>query len=385
MTLVWVSICGLFGSLLFADPYQILGIPRSASPEAIKKAYLEKAKQLHPDVSDLPSAEAARRFKEVQAAFDTLQSGKAPSTSVADRFREEEMRQAREKARSILESAWKNGTFSHETLESLPRYQASRKYTHLNPYPTTGPQGAGEWQAIQDFFETHGAEYLSRTLPSTSLLGLLKVFDKYIELSPLAAQAIRKGFAAPVEQSVFDNTKSPFDFLDALKGRIERLDRTRAFILADSPEAARKKALEGLAELYVQKFGKESTSSAESKEVQLAKAFFDYAFSEVAPNPLKVHELGFLINGVAPLLSPTERLNFLGNLLDRLERFKPQKKFQGAVRDIESRAQKSIERIFNQYPGLRASYAKKNTFWNRFSGKLTPCELILGHLAKSLR
>lgn len=385
MTLVWVSICGLFGSLLFADPYQILGISRSASPEAIKKAYLEKAKQLHPDVSDLPSAEAARRFKEVQAAFDTLQSEKAPSTSVADRFREEEMRQAREKARNILESAWKNGTFSHETLESLPRYQASRKYTHLNPYPTTGPQGAGEWQAIQDFFNSHGAEYLSGTLPSASLLSLLKVFDRYIELSPLAARAIREGFAAPVEKAVFDKTENRFDFLEALKSRIERLERTRAFILADSPEAARKKALEGLADQYVERFGKESGPSSGSHEAQLANAFFDYAFSEVTPNPLKVHELGFLINGVAPLLSPTERLDFLGNLLDRLERFKPQKKFQGAVRDIESRAQKSIERIFNQYPGLRASYAKKNTFWNRFLGKLTPCELILGHLAKSLR
>ncbi|NBW99344.1 hypothetical protein EBR03_07205, partial [bacterium] len=114
-------------------------------------------------------------------------------------------------------------------------------------------------------------------------------------------------------------------------------------------------------------------------------AFFEYVFSEVTPNPLKVHELGFLIQGVAPLLSPTERLGFLGNLLVRLESFKPQKKVQGAVRDIESRAQKSIERIFNEYPGLRASYAEKSTFWNRTLGKLTPCELILGHLAKSLR
>jgi DnaJ-class molecular chaperone len=53
------------------DPYEVLGVSRTASQEEIKKAYRALAKKLHPDVN--PGNEAVeQQFKEVTAAYDFL-------------------------------------------------------------------------------------------------------------------------------------------------------------------------------------------------------------------------------------------------------------------------------------------------------------------------
>src|SRR3954462_10241258 len=52
------------------DYYAILGVPRNASADQIKKAYRKLARELHPDLN--PSAEAQERFKEVTAAYEVL-------------------------------------------------------------------------------------------------------------------------------------------------------------------------------------------------------------------------------------------------------------------------------------------------------------------------
>lgn len=53
------------------DPHETLGVERSASPDAIQKAYRRLAKKLHPDLNP-GNKEAEERFKEVSAAYSLL-------------------------------------------------------------------------------------------------------------------------------------------------------------------------------------------------------------------------------------------------------------------------------------------------------------------------
>lgn len=53
------------------DPYQELGVSRSASADEIRKAFRKLAKQHHPDTNPGDKA-AEERFKQVSAAFDIL-------------------------------------------------------------------------------------------------------------------------------------------------------------------------------------------------------------------------------------------------------------------------------------------------------------------------
>ena len=54
----------------FKDYYKILGVPRDADQETIRKAYLRLARKYHPDVNKSPDAE--EKFKEINEAYEVL-------------------------------------------------------------------------------------------------------------------------------------------------------------------------------------------------------------------------------------------------------------------------------------------------------------------------
>lgn len=52
------------------DPYEVLGVPRAASSQDIKRAYRRLAKKLHPDTNKDPKA--AAKFAELNTAYEIL-------------------------------------------------------------------------------------------------------------------------------------------------------------------------------------------------------------------------------------------------------------------------------------------------------------------------
>jgi curved DNA-binding protein len=57
-------------AVAFRDYYEVLGVPRDASADDIRRAYRKLARQYHPDVNKEPGADD--RFKEVSEAYEVL-------------------------------------------------------------------------------------------------------------------------------------------------------------------------------------------------------------------------------------------------------------------------------------------------------------------------
>jgi DnaJ-class molecular chaperone len=66
---LWSRICR--DTHVARDPYQVLGVAKTASADDIKKAYRKLVKQLHPDLHP-GDKRAAERFKEVAGAYDIV-------------------------------------------------------------------------------------------------------------------------------------------------------------------------------------------------------------------------------------------------------------------------------------------------------------------------
>ena len=63
---------------MYNNPYEILGVSKDASLEEIKKKYRELAMQYHPDIN--PTAEAAEKMKQINAAFENIKNSKNVTT-----------------------------------------------------------------------------------------------------------------------------------------------------------------------------------------------------------------------------------------------------------------------------------------------------------------
>lgn len=100
------------------DPYEVLGVSRSASPEEIKKAFRRKSLETHPDKHD-PSERKAyeQKFKEVNAAWAAIRDGKVDEEPASY-----ETRVIRVPLRVSMEQLLRGGSFTVPLVIPISSY-----------------------------------------------------------------------------------------------------------------------------------------------------------------------------------------------------------------------------------------------------------------------
>lgn len=117
------------------NPYDILGVPRGASKEELKKAYRKKAMVLHPDRN--PDSDSHLKFIELTEAYEQLTEGKPirqqPQQPASARYGtaqsddlEERMRRAKAYAQRKAQMEFEKIERDHHQLKASKMYRLSK-------------------------------------------------------------------------------------------------------------------------------------------------------------------------------------------------------------------------------------------------------------------
>lgn len=101
------------------DPYEVLGVSKTASFIEIKKAYRNLAKKHHPDLNPGSKTESEKRFKEIQFAYDLIGTPEAKSRFDRGEMDEKEHPQYNESMHRA------RGPSFHETQQNGGRYSSA--------------------------------------------------------------------------------------------------------------------------------------------------------------------------------------------------------------------------------------------------------------------
>lgn len=120
------------------DPYQVLGVSRTATADEIKRAYRAKAKQYHPDLHPNDPT-AAAKMNEINEAYDMLTN---PEKYAA--------RQAQEQARNGYGGYGQSyGGYNQQSYGQ--GYGQQQGYGGYQQYERRGTQGSQGWSSDFEF------------------------------------------------------------------------------------------------------------------------------------------------------------------------------------------------------------------------------------------
>ena len=130
------------------DPYQVLGVPRSASDEEVKKAWRDLARKYHPD-NYAGSAQAAgyeEVMKEINEAYDAIQKERASGIGGAS------------EASSNYSSYSSSGTTSFAEVRRLINEKNYEKARFIIESTPASDRGA-EWHFLMGWLLYQSGQY----------------------------------------------------------------------------------------------------------------------------------------------------------------------------------------------------------------------------------